>query len=720
MQPTARRRHLVPLLTVVAVPLMATAVLTPAAAAAPVGATVRASVASDGTPADDYSATPSISGDGNVVLFSSLATNLVTGFPSATGETALFTRDLRTGTTAVAGLAPDGRSVPMVTGNYDGDGSTVLFSSPALDRFAPGAPQLCSERVGRDQVVPAGCINVFARDTATGTTSRVSVAADGGEPNGRSDEPQVSADGRFVAFWSEASNLVADDTNGATDVFVRDVVAGTTTRLTDRDSTSYSPRISADGRFVAFLNDGVAADPALSPTGSSILVHDRSTGSTDVVPVSTADGTPVGSIPEVDVSSDGTLVAFGSYHAGLVAGDVNRDFDVFVLDRTTGALTLASRAPDGRQPRQSDRARFSADGRSLLFRGYGAVTPDATDAAHLYVRDLAGGELRLVDVNTAGEAANGYSDTGFSSISADGTRVAFSSEGTNLAAGDGNGTTDIFVRDLRAPAPAEPGEATAELTGGGTVTTDPTGAGATAEVPVQTAITAPASVAGTVSVQTQETSTATPTGISLLGTELVLEGPAATAQQPYTVAFTVESTELGTVDPADLQVFRNGEPVADCSDPVAAVPDPCVASRSTVSGPGTDAVVTVRTSHFSTWNLGTLDYTLTGPSAPVDPLPAVNSARAGSAIPVKFGLGGDRGLDVFADGYPVLRAGSSCGTTTDEVEQTVSAPASALRYDAAARSYVYVWKTDRARTGCTDLVLRFRDGSELRAAFLLR
>lgn len=265
--------------------------------------------------------------------------------------------------------------------------------------------------------------------------------------------------------------------------------------------------------------------------------------------------------------------------------------------------------------------------------------------------------------------------------------------------------------------PAEPGDLTAEVTGGETVSTGTT---ATAEAPVQTAIAVPAGVSGTLAVDAQPAG-APPAGFSLFGQQVVLTGPEATTAAPYVVSFLVDESALGGVAPDDVQVWRNGALVPGCTSPDAAVPDPCVASRGSTpeAGDGGDAAVTVRTSRFSTWTLGAVDYDLTGPTAPVDAYPVVNTTKAGSAVPVKFRLGGDRGLDVLAAGYP-RTVSATCSGGSDEVETTVAAGSSALRYDAASATYTYTWKTARSARGCTDLVLRFRDGSELRARFGLR
>jgi hypothetical protein len=115
--------------------------------------------------------------------------------------------------------------------------------------------------------------------------------------------------------------------------------------------------------------------------------------------------------------------------------------------------------------------------------------------------------------------------------------------------------------------------------------------------------------------------------------------------------------------------------------------------------------------------VGRLAYALNGPYAPINATPTINSLKAGSAVPVKFALGGNRGLNVFAAGSPTSGSAPCGGGATDPVEQTVTAGSSSLSYDAASNQYVYIWKTDKTFTGCRDLVLRFRDGSALRTRF---
>jgi hypothetical protein len=263
---------------------------------------------------------------------------------------------------------------------------------------------------------------------------------------------------------------------------------------------------------------------------------------------------------------------------------------------------------------------------------------------------------------------------------------------------------------------AAPGGLATQVPAGGTVSS---GSDATPDVPVQTSITAPAAIGGLITVTPRDTTTSAPGGLSLFGKEVVLTGPVATAADPYTVRFTVDASSLNGVAPADVQVLRNGSALTGCTSPTAAVPDPCIVSRG--FGAGGDAEVVVRTSQFSVWSLGRLSYALTGPFAPVAAAPVVNTAKAGASIPVKFKLGGNRGLDVLS-GAPTSAVLTSCTATakTAEVKQVSSAAASALTYDAASATYTYTWRTTTAMKGCRDLVLKFRDGTSLTTVYSLR
>jgi hypothetical protein len=265
------------------------------------------------------------------------------------------------------------------------------------------------------------------------------------------------------------------------------------------------------------------------------------------------------------------------------------------------------------------------------------------------------------------------------------------------------------------------GSTTQTVSGGGTITTDPLNIGATADVPVQTQLSLPVDAGTmTISINAQPTSGTSPTGYDFFGNQVAIDngGITTSATDPYVLTFTVDSSLLGGIAASDVQVFRDGVALPLCTDSTAAIPDACVASTPTANTDG-DAVVTIRTTHFSTWNLGRLKYGFAGFLQPVDNLPTVNTTNAGNAIPVKFSLGGNKGLNIFRSGYPVQSAYScQTGATTDTIEQTVAAGASGLSYDSTSNTYTYVWKSDKAWAGtCRELTLSFRDGSTQRAHF---
>ena len=173
----------------------------------------------------------------------------------------------------------------------------------------------------------------------------------------------------------------------------------------------------------------------------------------------------------------------------------------------------------------------------------------------------------------------------------------------------------------------------------------------------------------------------------------------------------VDASALGALPPESIQVFRDGTPLPDCS--VAA--EPCVSDRGLVDGGGGDAFVTVRTFVFSTWNVGRLAYGATGFGPPISST-GDTSAKAGSAVPVKFALDGDRGLDIFMPGSPMS---VPCGAPADDPGTPVDMNGGGLKNHGG--DYQFNWKTDKAWSGsCRELVLTFLDGSQLRARFALK
>ena len=194
-----------------------------------------------------------------------------------------------------------------------------------------------------DNLVPEdtnGAPDVFIHDRQTGITELVSFSTGGVQGNLTSKDPSISTDGRFVAFWSYASNLVPGDTNGLGDVFVRDRQTGETKRVSVTSSGGQScgdhPSISADGRYVAFQSICTNLLPHDGNYLSDVFVHDRQTGTTEIASIASESTQGNGESSAPAISGDGRFVAFESTSTNLVPGDTNTFKDLFVHDRQTG------------------------------------------------------------------------------------------------------------------------------------------------------------------------------------------------------------------------------------------------------------------------------------------------------------------------------------------------------------------------------------------------
>jgi hypothetical protein len=212
-----------------------------------------------------------------------------------------------------------------------------------------------------------------------------------------------------------------------------------------------------------------------------------------------------------------------------------------------------------------------------------------------------------------------------------------------------------------------------------------------------------------------------PSGYEAIGLEVQISAPAGTAANPLELTFSFDQSAALTagVDELTIQVLRNGVPVADCTSTGPISPDPCIVERArAVDG---DIRVRVYTSVASAWSLAArTPFAFTGFLQPVDNQPVQNSVKAGSAVPVKFKLGGDQGFGIFAATYP-RSVGITCGSSSpvDAIEATSTAGSSSLSYDSGTSTYIYTWKTDKKwASSCRQLVVRFADGTYQRASFL--
>lgn len=307
-----------------------------------------------------------------------------------------------------------------------------------------------------------GVSDVFVRDRTAGMTRRVSVGPGGAQANERSFTEAVSADGRYVFFTSHASNLVAGDTNGVGDLFVRDVQAGITERVslssTGQQANSgifnFVTAISPDGRYVAFTTAASTLVPGDTngPFDGDVFLRDRVAHTTKRVSVGAAGRQLTGSSSASGVSADGRYVVFTSFADNAVSGDTNFSADVFIRDRQAGTTRRLSVGPGGQQALEGDSVGegISPDGRFVLFTSKAAnlVNGDTNGVSDVFIRDRQAALTRRVSLNTSGGQANGPSN--HASMSFDGRYLSMDSEASNLAAGDTNDRLDVFVRDLLA------------------------------------------------------------------------------------------------------------------------------------------------------------------------------------------------------------------------------------------------------------------------------
>lgn len=416
--------------------IMVVAVAVPAALAATTPKTVRTSVSSSGVQGNgpSYTTTGAVfSADDRFVAFYSTATNL----GCTNGKDQIILRNLKTHTTKCVSRSSSGAeaNTNSLNPSISADGRFVAFDSSATNL--------------------GGCTNgdsqIFVRDLQTHKTRCVSLHGSGVQGNGNSSNPSISADGRFVAFQSAATNLTSACTGPmAENVFVRDLktnktrCASLSTSGAQGNANSNFPWISASGRFVAFTSP--ATNLGCTNGKFQVIVRDLKTHKTRCVSRSSTGAQGNGNSAEYSINADGRFVAFQSQATNL--GSCPNGVDqIFVRDLNTGKTRCASRNSSGAQGNnESELPSLSSDGRFVAFGSVATnlVSGDTNMEEDIFVRDLKTNKTRRVSVNSSRAQANGGSFE--PSISADGRFVAFESSATNLVPHDTNGTVDVFVR----------------------------------------------------------------------------------------------------------------------------------------------------------------------------------------------------------------------------------------------------------------------------------
>jgi Tol biopolymer transport system component len=351
----------------------------------------------DGPP-DGGSRSAAISADGRLVTFLSRASNLVEG--EEIPRFAVYVRDLEDGSTRLVSGSHLVNTYPNPRLSISADGRYVAFEThlsgivvTALETdethvVGGHSPSISADGryvafVSENPLVPGDTgsreEDVFVRDLEAGVTRRLTVGWTGAEPNGDSHRPSISADGRYVAFTSGASNLVRRDTNRTADVFIHNLDTGRTRRVSvglngkQANGGSGHPSISADGRKVAFES---GASNLVRRDLGSIYVRNLELGQTRRVDVGWNGAAVNGGGSAPSISADGRSVAFTSGASNLIRGDRNGYLDVFVRDLSAGEMQLISLGVDGvPQSRSSFQPSISADGRYVAFTSFAYRPP---------------------------------------------------------------------------------------------------------------------------------------------------------------------------------------------------------------------------------------------------------------------------------------------------------------------------------------------------------
>ncbi|WP_030663458.1 PD40 domain-containing protein [Streptomyces rimosus] len=369
----------------------------------------RISVAANGAQGDGSSYAPSLSADGRIVAFASQATNFAPD--SKKYRPQVFWKDLRTGSLHRVGAqhADAWTDEPALSA----DGRHLAFASVShTDDGRPGPPGEVAD--------------VYVRDLRTGRTVKANVGLDDGYGI-VSRSPSLSADGRFVVFVADDEPWYPLGVRGEVRIYVRDLVKGVTQRVSappaDWARAATDPKISADGRFVAY---GMYVSKVSGPPVQDVYVTDRETGRTRQVDVPYDGAGPSDRMSTLTgIGPDGRYVLFQTRSDKITPGDTNQGYNVFVRDlRRATTWRLDATGPGG----STSAGTFSADGRHLVFR----------DGTGISVRDLGTGRTRQV-------VAPGTGRHGPPAPDAHARRIAFSSWATDLVPGDTNDTEDVFL-----------------------------------------------------------------------------------------------------------------------------------------------------------------------------------------------------------------------------------------------------------------------------------
>ncbi len=397
------------------------------------------SCTSGGTASTGTCQDPSISAGGRYVAFTATASNLAPGVTS----NSIFRKDVASGEVTLCSCAPDGTSGNQASEypSISADGTFVAFRSSSTN-LIPGHPTNGNQQV-------------FRKDLVTGEVMLCSSGPDGTQGNKTAGEPCISADGRFVVFASNSTNLLSSGATSSVQLFRKDLVTGETVLIScsptgnQGNNTSDDVVVNSDSRYATFVSWATNLIPGNPTTGAQVFRKDLTTGEVMLVSSSASGAQGDQDSYDPDINTDGRYISFESISGNLVAGLTAGRKHVYRKDLQSQEVRLCSVNISGNEGNyDSASASISANGGYVSFRTQSTnLSPEAVNGQyHILRKSLAGGEVACCSISAAGQPGNQTSDS--SDLSSDGKFVAFDSTATNLIDGQPTSGKQVFRKEL--------------------------------------------------------------------------------------------------------------------------------------------------------------------------------------------------------------------------------------------------------------------------------
>lgn len=405
----------------------------------PLQAMERASVSNTQAQANGNSYMVGSSPDGRYVVFDSMASNLVPG--DNNGQRDVFIRDRSLGTIERVSVGPAGIESPYLNRapSVSADGRYVSFETKG--------PLLSGSSVGIFQI--------YRRDRVNGVTELVSASSSGLAGNSFSSRSSISADGRYVLFYSRANNLVVGDNNGVQDIFLKDMQTGALETISlgasgvRGNDHSFEAAMSSDARFISFTSMATNLTGSTIPRQRHVYLRDRQTSTTRLLSRSATGSLANQPAYSPTLSDDGRYVVYYSKASNLTAGTGGSILQIIQHDTQSGDTVLLSRDAAGIEGDDlSYSPSISADGRFVAYTSFAKnlVDVDNNGVSDVLLWDRQNNETTIISQSESGQLGNGAA-IGTPALSRSGNSIAFSTYADNLIESDTNNVADIFVRD---------------------------------------------------------------------------------------------------------------------------------------------------------------------------------------------------------------------------------------------------------------------------------